>query len=527
MERFYSKLRLAMLGEAVGDSFGAPFEYHKEAPTFAQMSIDEGRYLDGWEDVRNGARWCRAPGVYTDDTQQALCLIRARLETDGPDEAAAHFRSTIRAMAAVQVEGSKFGSHRGTGGNFRQAVVTGRPPPTAGLGAAMRVGPVAIMFDHPQEVVEWVLAVSAVTTSDPVGLACAAKFAAIAWAVAYVDRRREVRDVEWPTDIVPADVWDATTTALKIMHSHGEEELLGFARATGWANKEMRCAANGFGLTGFAWAAHHGLTGRSFGESLVGVCSNGGDTDTVGAMAGCIAALKHGSDAVPRWMIDGLWNANAVLNPWDWQPDDEIEGTVLDGRHRESVAAKIAAEQAAARMVRGDAKRENLDIFDLAGEAEAEEAAARAEAKRPVLFASKGSPKEYKHFGNFAPRPIVIGGVTWPTVEHYYQAAKTDDPEWRENIRLADGPGKAKRLGRQCPMIDGWDDLKYDIMFGAVRAKFEQHADLLEALLSTGERPIHEDRPDEWWGGGPNYPDGRDWLGQILVGLRALFRGGG
>ena len=43
---------------------------------------------------------------------------------------------------------------------------------------------------------------------------------------------------------------------------------------------------------------------------------------------------------------------------------------------------------------------------------------------------------------------FVLEGMDWPSVEHYFQAMKFEDPEYRELIRLASHPRKARRLGR-------------------------------------------------------------------------------
>ena len=57
-------------------------------------------------------------------------------------------------------------------------------------------------------------------------------------------------------------------------------------------------------------------------------------------------------------------------------------------------------------------------------------------------------------------------------------------------------------------------------------SKFWQNADIREVLLSTGDRAIHENCNDAWWGGGPNYPRGRDLLGKALMEVRAILRKG-
>lgn len=56
---------------------------------------------------------------------------------------------------------------------------------------------------------------------------------------------------------------------------------------------------------------------------------------------------------------------------------------------------------------------------------------------------------EYYFLSNFYRAEFTdITGVTWPSVEHYYQAMKTEDNIERNKIRKASGPSEAKRMGR-------------------------------------------------------------------------------
>jgi len=66
---------------------------------------------------------------------------------------------------------------------------------------------------------------------------------------------------------------------------------------------------------------------------------------------------------------------------------------------------------------------------------------------------------------------------------------------------------------------------KDEIMLGALRAKFGQHEDLKRLLLGTGERKIVEHtKYDRYWGDGGD-GSGRNRLGELLMQLRAEYRG--
>lgn len=133
-----------------------------------------------------------------------------------------------------------------------------------------------------------------------------------------------------------------------------------------------------------------------------------------------------------------------------------------------------------------------------------------------------GQTDDYAKFSNFAPYGIARDGVWWPTTEHYFQAQKFDDPDYRERIRRAIRPKEAKLLGttRKLPLRSDWEIVKDGVMLDAVRIKFQTHEKLARLLLSTGRRLIVENAPtDPYWGCGPD-GSGLNKLGKILMTVR-------
>lgn len=133
---------------------------------------------------------------------------------------------------------------------------------------------------------------------------------------------------------------------------------------------------------------------------------------------------------------------------------------------------------------------------------------------------------EYGSFSNFAAYPIELDGQIWPTSEHYFQAQKFDDPEYREKIRTTKSAMIAARLGRsrKVPIKSNWNKIKDDVMREAVRAKFTQHTSLREILLGTGEAVIIEHtRNDRYWGDGGD-GSGKNMLGLILMEVREQLK---
>jgi len=144
----------------------------------------------------------------------------------------------------------------------------------------------------------------------------------------------------------------------------------------------------------------------------------------------------------------------------------------------------------------------------------------------PILFYGRSRP--FFEFSNwYVGKPFEAEGKLWPTSEHYFMALKTTDPKAREQIRKAKTPREAKDLAGPKGIIklrDNWDNIKFDMMVRACYEKFSQDEELKALLLSTGDAPIHEDCDDEWWGGGPNYPNGKDLLGKALMKVREQLK---
>lgn len=130
---------------------------------------------------------------------------------------------------------------------------------------------------------------------------------------------------------------------------------------------------------------------------------------------------------------------------------------------------------------------------------------------------------EYAFLSNSWSCPMKLDGVTYPSVEHAYQAAKTLDPVFRDMIREAVKPSYAKRLGQAAPLREGWHDIRLDVMRELVWQKFEIPA-LRQALLATGSAELIEGNTwgDTFWGVCRGV--GENNLGLILMNIRSRVR---
>jgi len=138
-----------------------------------------------------------------------------------------------------------------------------------------------------------------------------------------------------------------------------------------------------------------------------------------------------------------------------------------------------------------------------------------------IYFYAQTDP--YAEFSNFAPYGVAVDDVWWRTVEHYFQAQKFHNEDYRERVRKSNKPKDAKALGmtRRIPLRDDWEDVKDLIMLDAVRIKFRTHETPRNLLLSTGNSDIVENAPmDAYWGCGPDGA-GLNKLGRILMQVRS------
>lgn len=128
----------------------------------------------------------------------------------------------------------------------------------------------------------------------------------------------------------------------------------------------------------------------------------------------------------------------------------------------------------------------------------------------------------YGGFSNFALYQIKLKGKIWKTTEHYFQAQKFAEKTYQEKIRKASTPMKAAQLGRsrKVRIVKNWDNLRDNVMYDALKAKFTQHDELKELLIKTNDKILIEHtKNDSYWGNAGD-GSGKNKLGKLLMRLR-------
>lgn len=134
----------------------------------------------------------------------------------------------------------------------------------------------------------------------------------------------------------------------------------------------------------------------------------------------------------------------------------------------------------------------------------------------------------YGCFSNFSDHPLTFGDNVFKTSEHFFQAMKympfrnADQRKRFQEILDAETPKEAARLGRlrDVAIRSDWESVKDSVMYVALHAKFTQHKDIKEILLSTGNSILIEHTiNDSYWGDGLD-GSGKNMLGKLLMKLR-------
>lgn len=123
---------------------------------------------------------------------------------------------------------------------------------------------------------------------------------------------------------------------------------------------------------------------------------------------------------------------------------------------------------------------------------------------------------------NFYFSDFTINNIVYPTVEHYFQSKKFEGTIHEFYILHLETPKETAREGkrRDLPLRKDWEQVKEDVMYKALKAKFLQSIDLYEMLMLTGDEELIEDSPyDYYWGVGRK-GTGKNRLGVLLMKLR-------
>lgn len=273
----------ALVGAAVGDALGAPFEF-KPAGTFARRFPEP--VLGGIGELIGGGAFQWAPGEFTDDTQMALALAESIVANKGEF----HLETTWNHFVAWTGQASDIGNTTRlalSGSNYRTAAkdahnILGH---TGSNGSVMRIAPIGLIGVRlgREQTIATARQQSDLTHFDPIA----------GWSAAIA------------ADVIRACILGGLfhkAVYEAVQHVHADHKAI-FAEylADSW-EPHHSTVNNGAAIVCLAQAVWAVRSTTSFEDAVVSAINLGGDADTVAAVTGALAGAVYGIQRIPsRW----------------------------------------------------------------------------------------------------------------------------------------------------------------------------------------------------------------------------------
>lgn len=290
------RIRGGLYGVAVGDALGGTTEFM--APR--EIALRHG-YLT---EIVGGGVWQLEPGEVTDDTMMTLGVAEGILAN--PADPVAEIGERFLAWYASRPKdiGNIIRHVLGTyKGNWFEAALLADLDlgQSAGNGSLMRCLPAALCYPRLADVRRVMRRQSKMTHYDErCGEACEI-YGRIAFAM--LDGGTPLREAI-------------------------EREIAGTAYAAS-ASAEPDCEPGGFVVHTMRWVLHLLLTADSFEEVVQRAANMGGDSDTIGAIAGGLAGVHWGYAGIPRRYAEAILIQERL---------DRVAGEIIALRGRAGIA---------------------------------------------------------------------------------------------------------------------------------------------------------------------------------------------
>ena len=278
-----------VLGLAIGDALGAPFEFRR------REEIPDP--LPAFELPWQG----RPPGSWTDDTAMARNLSRSlatcgRLDPSDLLEGHLEWLATDPPDVGNLIRRVLAGIRDGDADASKRYVAERGPEVSAGNGSVMYCAPLgAFRAERPELLFEEAPALSAITHWDE---RCRTACLAVTLAVAALVRGQR-----------PREAVEGAVAA--VLDRQGGEELEYLVTEAGKARR-LDGPDMGFAFFTAGIGLQIAAEGPSVEEGLRHVVSLGGDTDTNAAVSGALLGALHGRGALPGAWLEKLVDRQAI-----------------------------------------------------------------------------------------------------------------------------------------------------------------------------------------------------------------------
>jgi len=279
----------SILGLALGDALGAPFEFRRAHEIPSPIPAFELAWMG------------KAPGTWTDDTAMARNLSRSIVECGGLDandvlERHLRWLATDPPDVGNQTRLALAEAASGTREPARVVFERRGPEVSAGNGSVMYCAPLGVAYARRSgELFELAPALSAITHWDE---RCRTACLAVTLAAAALVRGED-------------GVGAAVGAVRGLEGREGAEELEYLVEQAGRA-RPVDGPDQGFALFAAGLALRTVAEAATVDTGLLSVVALGGDTDTNAAVAGALLGARDGFEALPHAWLDVLADRDEI-----------------------------------------------------------------------------------------------------------------------------------------------------------------------------------------------------------------------
>lgn len=264
-DQMLDRLKGGLFGVAVGDALGGTTEF---------MSVREVKAQYGYlTEIIGGGVWQLESGEVTDDTMMTLCVAEGILENPAePLEAIGRYFLEWYQSRPKDIGNIIRHVFEKYEGDWLEAAFIAHADmgQSGGNGSLMRCLPAALAYNDPAEVERVTIMQSRMTHYDPRCAEACVIYNRIA------DRLLQGEDLS-----------EAILAEIK-----GSEY-------EGMIEDEPDCPPSGFVVHTFRWVLHILLQASDFSDAVQRAANLGGDSDTIGAIAGGLAGIYYGYEGIP------------------------------------------------------------------------------------------------------------------------------------------------------------------------------------------------------------------------------------
>jgi ADP-ribosyl-[dinitrogen reductase] hydrolase len=280
----------SVLGLALGDALGAPFEFRRAGQIPSPVPAFELPWMG------------LPPGTTTDDTAMARNLIRSLVANGGRLDTADLLARHVEWLATDPPDVGNLTrrvlsrAREGAADPAREYVEQRGPEVSAGNGSVMYCAPLGVAYaNRPDDLFDAAPALSAITHWDE---RCRTACLAVTLAAAALMRGGDARDA-------------VVRAVSAVSGREGAEELQELVDTAG-VTRPIDGPDKGFVFFTSGVALRTAAEAPTFEEGLRAVVALGGDTDTNAAVTGALLGALHGRIGLPKNWLARLVDANAL-----------------------------------------------------------------------------------------------------------------------------------------------------------------------------------------------------------------------